>query len=69
MNTSNLKIDILKTVAMYPGLDDEQIADLVGIVPFKASQFLRELEAEGKISRASKYYVSLNTQEGKTSNE
>ena len=55
MNISDFKRDVLSTVKTRPGLDDEQIADLVGITPFEASKILRQLEAEGKIRPLAKW--------------
>lgn len=46
-----LKQRIISIVKTNPGLDDEQIADRIGIVPFRASQILRRMEREGAIGR------------------
>lgn len=40
---------ILTLLHERPGLDDEEIGDLVGITPFEASEVLRALEAAGMI--------------------
>lgn len=50
---TSLKADILRVVTAHPELDDEEIAAICGLVPFQASVLLRELEADGKILRAS----------------
>ncbi len=49
---SDLQIRILIEVTKHPGLDDVEIADRLGEVPFEISECLHELALKGLIEEA-----------------
>jgi CRP-like cAMP-binding protein len=48
-----LQLAILRVLNQNPGLDDVEIADSLGAVPFEVSRLLRQLEKDGLVERAS----------------
>lgn len=48
---TSMKDAILRIVSTRERLDDEEIADILGIPPYQASVLLREMERDGIISR------------------
>lgn len=47
-----LKLDILRLVTAEPGLDDVEIADRLGEIPFEVSRHLRSLAGDDLIAPA-----------------